>query len=186
MAGLGRKVFEPLEFLSAADLNGYLMDQSVMVFTNAADRTAQIPTPTEGMMSYLKDTNAVEVYNGTAFVAIDTATTSINASQVVNTLTASTATAYSFVSSDQSKVLQFTAAGTVTATVGTATALSSGQRIDVIADGAAGVRIAAGAGVTFAGAGTAATTFRLGQFQAATILCVSSNAYRIIGNITAV
>jgi hypothetical protein len=182
---LGRKVFTAGEVLAAADVNG-IMDQTVMVFANSAGRTSQIPVPTEGMVTYLRDTNALEVFNGSSFVPIDTVTTTINASQVINTLTASTATAYTFASADQSGVFQFTAAGTVTTTVGTTTALTAGQRIDLVADGAAGVRITAGAGVTFAGAGTVASTFRVGQYQAATILCVSSNNYRIIGNITAV
>lgn len=185
MAGLGRKVFEPLEYLNAADVNGYLMDQTIMVFVSAAERATEIVTPTAGMHSYRADGTVVEVYNGSAWVSANSVggSVTINASNVVNTLTASTATAYTFASTDQSRVIQFTAAAT--ATVGTATALSTGQRIDVLADGTALV-IAAGTGVTFAGAGSTATAFTVSQYDAATILCVGSNAYRIIGNITAV
>jgi hypothetical protein len=64
MAGLGRKIFVAEEILAAADVNGYLMDQSVMVFADAAARTAAIATPTEGMISYLSDTNVVALTGG--------------------------------------------------------------------------------------------------------------------------
>jgi hypothetical protein len=175
------------EVVEADDFQTYIQNQTVQNYPSSASRGSALGTAVaEGMVTYLRDTNALEVYNGSSFVPIDTVTTTINASQVINTLTASTATAYTFASADQSGVFQFTAAGTVTTTVGTTTALTAGQRIDLVADGAAGVRITAGAGVTFAGAGTVASTFRVGQYQAATILCVSSNNYRIIGNITAV
>jgi hypothetical protein len=187
MSGLGRRVFDAGEFLTAANVNGYLMDQAVMVFASAAERSTEIPTPTAGMHSFRTDGTVTEVYNGSAWVSANSVggTLTLNASSVVNTLTASTATAYTIASSDQSRVLQFTAAGTSTVTVGTASALTAGQRVDVVGDGAALI-IAAGAGVTFAGAGTAGTAYSIAQYDAATILCVSSNAYRIIGNITAV
>ena len=185
--GLGRKVWSAGDVLAAADVNGYLMDQSIMVFNSAAARTAAIGTPAPGMTTFRTDGTVVEVYNGSTWVSANSVggTISVPAGNVVNTLTASTETAYTFSSADQSAVLQFTNAGTVTATVGTATALTAGQRIDVVADGASLI-IAAGSGVTFAGAGTAGTAYSVTQYDAATILCVGSNAYRIIGNITAV
>jgi hypothetical protein len=176
------------------------MDQAVMVFANASARSAAIVTPSAGMTTFRQDGTVAEVYNGTAWVSANSVggtlagsqisgaitSASINAANVSNTLTASTATTYTFASGDQSSVFQFSNAGTVTATVGTSTALTAGQRIDVLADGAAGVRIAAGSGVSFAGGGTAGTVYFISQYNAATILCVGSNAYRIIGNITAV
>jgi len=70
MAGLGKKTFAVNEVLTAADVNGYLMDQSIMVFDNSAARSSAIPSPDEGMVTYLKDTNAVEVFDGTAFTTI--------------------------------------------------------------------------------------------------------------------
>lgn len=68
MAGLGKKTFSDGEVLSAADVNGYLMDQSVMRFADSTARTAAIGTPTEGMVTYLDDVNQIEVYDGTAWV----------------------------------------------------------------------------------------------------------------------
>lgn len=68
MAGEGRKVFSDGEVLSAADVNDYLMDQAVMRFADSAARSSAIGTPTEGMVSYLDDTNDVEVYDGSQWV----------------------------------------------------------------------------------------------------------------------
>lgn len=69
-AGLGFKEFTTGDVLTAADANGYLASQVVMVFANAAARTAAITSPQEGMITYLKDTDAVEKYDGSAFVAV--------------------------------------------------------------------------------------------------------------------
>jgi hypothetical protein len=72
MAGLGRQVFTAGEVLTAADVNGYLMDQAVMVFADATARTAAIAAPTEGMVTYLSDTNVLYLYDGSAWEAVDT------------------------------------------------------------------------------------------------------------------
>lgn len=69
-AGLGYKEFTTGDVLTAADANGYLASQVVMVFANAAARTSAIASPQEGMISYLKDTNSTEYYSGSAWVAI--------------------------------------------------------------------------------------------------------------------
>lgn len=64
MAGLGKKTFAAGEVLRAADVNGYLMDQSVMAFAGTAARGSAVASPSEGMVSYLADSNDVEVYTG--------------------------------------------------------------------------------------------------------------------------
>jgi hypothetical protein len=66
-APLGFKTFTTGEVLTAADTNGYLM-QGVLVFANAAARTAAITAPEEGQTSYLKDTDVIQVYSGSAWV----------------------------------------------------------------------------------------------------------------------
>jgi len=72
MAGAGYKLFNTGDVLTAAQVNTYLMEQSVMVFNNAAARTTALSgVVAEGMLSYLKDTNAVEVYDGANWVASD-------------------------------------------------------------------------------------------------------------------
>jgi len=56
--------------LPASDLNNFLMNQSVIVFASAAARTTTLPTPVEGMLTYLEDTNAFEGWTGAAWEAI--------------------------------------------------------------------------------------------------------------------
>ena len=63
------KVFTNGSTLQASEINDNLMRQSVMVFSNAAARTAAITVPLEGMLSYLDDVNRYESYNGTAWVS---------------------------------------------------------------------------------------------------------------------
>ena len=75
MAGAGAKLFVSGDVLTAAQVNTYLMDQAVMRFANEAARTAAFggagePVLASGMMSFLVDTASVQVYNGTAWVAI--------------------------------------------------------------------------------------------------------------------
>jgi hypothetical protein len=69
-AGLGYKEFTTGDVLTAADANGYLASQVVMVFADAAARTTAIASPEEGMISYLKDTNSTEYYSGSAWVGV--------------------------------------------------------------------------------------------------------------------
>jgi hypothetical protein len=69
-AGLGYKEFTTGDVLTAADANGYLASQVVMVFADSAARTSAIASPQEGMISYLKDTNATQYYSGSAWVTI--------------------------------------------------------------------------------------------------------------------
>jgi hypothetical protein len=69
-AGLGYKEFATGDVLTAADANGYLASQVVMVFASAAARTSAIASPQEGMISYLKDTNSTEYYSGSAWAAV--------------------------------------------------------------------------------------------------------------------
>jgi hypothetical protein len=67
-AGLGFKTFNTGDVLTAADTNGYLM-QGVWVFASAAARTSAVTSPQEGNVSFLKDTNSLEIYDGAAWVA---------------------------------------------------------------------------------------------------------------------
>jgi len=71
MAGAGYKLFVTGDVLTAAQVNTYLQEQTVMSFADAAARTSALSAVlAEGMMSYLRDTNAVQVYNGSAWVAV--------------------------------------------------------------------------------------------------------------------
>lgn len=63
MAGLGWKQWVR-ERLSQTDLQGYIQDQVVMRFPSAAARTAELPAPTQGMVSYLDDAGRWEGHDG--------------------------------------------------------------------------------------------------------------------------
>lgn len=67
-AGQGFKNFNTGDVLTASDVNGYLM-QGVWVFANAAARDAAVTSPQEGNTCYLKDTDVIQVYSGSAWVA---------------------------------------------------------------------------------------------------------------------
>lgn len=66
MAGLGHKTWTR-ERLTSADLQGYLQDQVVTVWASRSARTAGLPAPTAGMVSYLDDERLVEQYSGGAW-----------------------------------------------------------------------------------------------------------------------
>lgn len=69
MAGAGYKLFATGDVLTAAQVNTYLMQQTVMVFASSAARTTALSgVIAEGMVSYLQDTNSLEVYDGSAWV----------------------------------------------------------------------------------------------------------------------
>lgn len=69
MAGAGYKLFNTGDVLTAAQVNTYLQEQVVMVFASAAARTTALSgVLAEGMVSYLKDTDALEIYSGSAWV----------------------------------------------------------------------------------------------------------------------
>jgi hypothetical protein len=64
MAGLGYKAFTTGEVLTAANLQGYAVDQSVMKFDSAADRTTDLASPSQGMVSFLNDSGTTWIYYG--------------------------------------------------------------------------------------------------------------------------
>jgi hypothetical protein len=64
-----RKEFESFTRLDASDVNTYLMDQSVMTFGGTAARGSAIPTPVEGMVTYLEDSNSLQLYDGASWTS---------------------------------------------------------------------------------------------------------------------
>jgi len=59
------KVWAVNEILTAADMNTYVGNQTVLSFAGTAARSSAIGTPVEGMVSYV-GSGVVEVYAGTA------------------------------------------------------------------------------------------------------------------------
>ena len=128
---------------------------------------------------------------GQAYVSNGTAAPSfgnVGAEYITTTVRtlAGTTTAYTATAADENDVIYSLATATCTITI--PDLILVGDRIDIVRDGAGTVVIAAGTGVTsWAGAGTAGTAvqFRIDQqYNAATVLKVANNTYRVIGRIT--
>jgi len=58
----GFKTFTAGAILTAADINSYLMEQSIPVFADATARAAAITSPTKGMFYYQQDIDAYYIY----------------------------------------------------------------------------------------------------------------------------
>ena len=58
----GFKVFSVGEVLTAADVNDYLMEQSIGIFADSTARDAQITSPIEGQFCYLADSDVLQLY----------------------------------------------------------------------------------------------------------------------------
>lgn len=116
-AGLGFKTFTTGDVLSAGDTNGYLM-QGVWVFASAAARDAAVTSPQEGNVCYLKDTDAIMTYSGSAWVAVGGTASFNTASAVVATAESTSSTTY----------VALTTALAVTVTTGTKALVSIGSR----------------------------------------------------------
>ena len=207
MAGLGYKVFTAGEVLTAANVNNYLMDQSVMVFTNSSARSSALGTSVSaGMVSYLTSSTAVEYYNGSTWVGISNpgditsvvagtglsgggttgdVTLNVNPAGIVWASTA-VSSAYTAVSGLDNGTIIVTGTAAVTITI--PDILTTGDSLNIIRDTSGTVTIAAGTGVTsWAGAGTAGTavTFKIDQqYNGAQVFKTAANTYRVIGKIT--
>ena len=71
MAGQGWREWVAGEQLTDVKMQQFLQDQAVMRFANASARTTALAgVVSEGMVSYLDDTNALEVYDGSAWGAV--------------------------------------------------------------------------------------------------------------------
>jgi hypothetical protein len=132
MAGSGIRVFAAGEILTAAQVNGYLMDQTVTRFANAATRDASFggvgqPTLTEGRICYLDDTNLIQFYDGSTWVDSGQFTigdgTITNAKLAANSVTSDKIAAGTVIAAD-------IAAGTITATELATGAVTSAKILD--------------------------------------------------------
>jgi hypothetical protein len=160
MAGAGYKLFATGDVLTAAQVNTYLMQQTVMVFASSAARTTALSgVLAEGMVSYLQDTNSLEVYDGSAWigatgditaltagtgisitsatgpiptVAIDTAVTAdLTTAQTLTNKKLSDSTTTIVDVTDATKAIKFDVAGTTAITGTIATAFTTAKTLSL-------------------------------------------------------
>jgi hypothetical protein len=97
-------------------------------------------------------------------------------------------TARTLTSADAGKTIRFTSGSATVVTVNASTDLPVGTRVDIIADGVGELTVTAStATVAAAEVSTTSGSFTIGaQYSAATLLCVATDEYRLVGNVAVV
>jgi hypothetical protein len=199
-AGLGFKTFTTGEVLTAADVNGYLM-QGILVFATEAARNSAITSPQEGQFAFTKDTNTTWYYTGSAWVVsgatgdiegITTGTDSglsggVTSGTAVLRLKlefdAETGTTYTLLAANLNQLVTLNNASAITLTV-PPSVFSAGDVINIAQIGAGQVTLSQGAGVTINSTGATATAPKLrARYSAASIICTASNTFLVVGDI---
>ena len=199
-AGLGFKTFTTGEVLTAADVNGYLM-QGILVFATEAARNSAITSPQEGQFAFTKDNNSLWYYTGSAWVAsgatgdiegITTGTDSglsggVTSGTAVLRLKlefdAETGTTYTLVAGNLNQLVTLNNASPITLTV-PPSVFSAGDVINIAQIGAGQVTLAQGAGVTITSTGATSSAPKLrARYSAASIICTASNTFLVVGDI---
>lgn len=208
MAGLGYRDFTVGQVLTSAQVDGYLMQQTVMVFADSAARTTALSgVVAEGMFSYLKDTNSTEYYDGSAWVGVSNpgditavvAGTGLSGGGTSGSVSvafdystgnqsvenAQTGTTYTLVLTDAGKMVTLSNASAITLTVPTnaSVAFPVNTRIDLLQYGAGQVTVAAAGGVTIA---SKASALKLSaQYAGATLWKKATDTWVLVGDISA-
>ena len=208
------KDFAAGDVLTAADVDDFLMRQTVMTFDDSTARGTALGTAviTEGMVTFLKDTDALEFWDGSSWqgvsnpgditavtagtaltgggstgdvtLNVDLTAIAINNTQITNTLTTEAGTAYTVVTADANKFIRLTNDNAVL-TISTSTDFTAGQQVQIFGDGTATSITTDGATIAGAGTSTTSGTFVTGnQYEAVSIFCVDTDTYRIIGNVS--
>ena len=199
-AGLGFKTFTTGEVLTAADVNGYLM-QGILVFATEAARNSAITSPQEGQFAFTKDTNTTWYYTGSAWVVsgatgdiegITTGTDSglsggVTSGTAVLRLKlefdAETGTTYTLVAGNLNQLVTLNNASPITLTV-PPSVFSAGDVINIAQIGAGQVTVSQGAGVTITSTGATSSAPKLrANKSAASIICTASNTFLVVGDI---
>lgn len=204
MAG-GYKLFSTGEVLTAANVNNYLMRQTVMVFADATARTTALSgVLAEGMISYRTDAKVMELYNGTSWVDFSgditavTAGTGLSGGGTSGSVTLSfdysvgnqmvenaQTTSYTLVLSDAGKVVTMSnaSANNLTVPPNASVAFPTNTRIDIIQWGAGQTTVVAGSGVTIYSSGSKLKL--TGQYSGATLWKQATNTWVLVGDLSA-
>lgn len=154
--------------LNASELNTYFMSQVVSVFANTTDRDAAIDTPSEGQIVYIENTATFLWWTGADWENL------LPSASTVSNKTAN----YTTASTDAGNTINSTGSA-ITVTVNNN--LTAGQRIDFVQTGSGQITFAAGSGVSLASKNSKLKT--AGQYSAATILCLASGSYILVGDL---
>ena len=177
MAGLGHRAWIPGEVITADNIQQYLMDQSVQVYANSAARgSALVGFVAEGMVSYLKDTNQLEIFDGSAWTNVIPSTLP---SSIIDTPVNTRGSAFAITSADVNEFILVSTAATVTIN----NVLSAGQSINFIQTGTGQITFTPGSGVTLLSKGSNRKT--KAQYSAATVVGAGSGIYYLVGDIGA-
>lgn len=129
--------------------------------------------------------NVTDLVSDLSTITSDIAANTASISNPLADFVTDATTARTLTSADMGKTIRFTSASATVVTVDTSTDFTVGARVDIIADGSSELTVLA-SGATVAGAETSTTTgsFTIGlQYSAATLLCVATDEYRLIGNV---
>ena len=133
------------------------------------------------------DSATIGQANVTGLVSDLTAITTSISNPLADFVTDAT-TARTLTAADMGKTIRFTSGSATIVTVDASTDFTVGARVDIVAEGSSELTVLA-SGATVAGAETSTTSgsFTIGlQYSAATLLCVSSDSYLLIGNVAVV
>jgi hypothetical protein len=153
------------------------------------------------MVSYLQDTNAVEVYDGSAWVSIGssgdiTSVTTGTDSGLAGGATSGavdlklrlqfdnqTGTTYTLAGNDLNQLVTCNNSGSITVTV-PPSVFTAGDQIHVQQIGTGQVTFAQGSGVTITSTGATASSPKLRvRYSACTVICTASNTFTIVGDL---
>ena len=132
--------------------------------------------------------NVTNLVTDLSTITADIATNTASISNPLADFVTDATTARTLTSTDMGKTIRFTSASATVVTVDASTDFTVGARVDIIAGGSSELTVLA-SGATVAGAETSTTSgsFTIGlQYSAATLLCVATDSYLIIGNVAVV
>jgi hypothetical protein len=174
MPGLGRKTWTAGEVVTAANVQGYLQDQVVQVYAGTAARSSALGTAvSEGMVSYLSDTNVLQYYDGSAWSNV---TVTSLASSAITTAYSDKSSNYTLTSNDRNTYIRSTGAA-ITITV--PNVLNDGESVNFIQNGAGQITFAP-SGMPVYSVDSKLKTNK--QYSAATLTKIGG-AYYLVGDL---